>query len=136
MLFSHLSFFWCIAVLIGAFFLQNYLVTLVMNSTWAQTKITAKGWAGLLNVTSALHAILMFGILLLCIGLTWAAIVAVAFGIAEYIFGYWEAKNRLPTLTTAKVLSAVNLITTVKSISYTGIFATLLQYAIQYKLIP
>lgn len=128
MLFTHLSFIWVLAILVGTFFIKNFIVDTVMNTTWAQQFVANRGWAALLNITSGLHIAITFAILFFFTSNFYAGVLAVASGMLEYGYGYWESKHRLPNLTTAKVLQGISYIRTLKSLSYTGI----LGYAIQF----
>lgn len=131
-LLSSLPFVFLLGAFVAAFFLKNYLVSLVLNSAYGEKAIAGKGWAGLLNITSALHAVLSFIILFVFFANTWWSLVlAVVIGILEYLFGWWEVHHRLPSITTAKVLQAISLISTLKSFSYIGILTTALQYGLK-----
>jgi len=131
-LLSSLPFIWLLGAFIAAFFLKNYLVNLVLNSSWAEKETTGKGWAGVLNITAALHAILAFVILFVFFASTWwSLILAVIIGVIEYLFGWWEVHHRLPTVTQAKLLQAISLISTLKSFSYIGVLSSILQFGLK-----
>lgn len=134
MLFSQLGGVWSIALLVIAFFAKNFVVNMIMNSAWAQTYVANKGWAALLNITSSLHAALSFAVLFFCVDYKEAVVLAIVIGVFEYLFGYWESRHRLPSITQVKMLSALNFISTLKSVGYTGILSSVIAYFVKLKI--
>jgi hypothetical protein len=131
-LLSSLPFILLLATFVAAFFLKNFLVNLVLNSSWAEKETTGKGWAGVLNITSALHAILAFAILFVFFAnFWWSVILAAIVGVIEYLFGWWEVHHRLPQVTSTKLLQAISLISTLKSFSYIGVLTSILQFGLK-----
>lgn len=100
---------------------KHFLVELIQKTpAYSQAMAKGQGWMAFLNVNSGLNAILTFLIFVIPAGRFWAVVYAVIDFLVHFIFGYYRAKGRLPTISQGNLVTAKGWLTSLGK-WYTGI---------------
>jgi hypothetical protein len=86
---------------------KHFLVGLIENTSAYKAKMSqGQGWMAFLNVTAGLNAVLTFLIFLIPVGRLWALAYAVIDFAIHWLFGYYRAKGKLPTVSAGNLQTA------------------------------
>lgn len=127
-LFNHMG-LWGIAItMMLAFIVKYFAVEYILRTKSVETMTAQKGWAGILNITTGIHAALTYVILFPFTDHYAAVFLMIAAAVIEYVLGYWRAKHRLPSVTQQKLLQVYNATGLLQKLGYGGITALALKY--------
>lgn len=98
---------WGSIVVLAAVLIAKYLViSRVERTTFITHLLDGKGWMAILNIISALNALVTFGLLLLVCGVFWAAVAALLDFAMHWFMGYYKAKKAMPTIDQGNIAQA------------------------------
>lgn len=127
-LFNHMGLGGIAITMMIAFIIKYFAVEYILRTKSVEAMTAQKGWAGILNITTGIHAVLTY-VILFPFTDHYAAIFLMIFAtVMEYILGYWRAKHRLPSVTQQKLLQIYNATGLFQKLGYGGITAVALKY--------